>query len=198
MKRISILLTTLMVLGCGGDEDDPTGPTGNELSQTQVDFLADQVLGSAFAGLTAPPTNPSLAASSGLIFLPIDYNASCPVFGRTAVTGSISGSIDDQTGNGALLIDINFTWTDCTYSDPNGNDLTVNGDPFMSLAGNFSFQNFLPATQQTIQIGGGFRWDGAGGSGGCNVNLTFTFATAASSTNTVSGTFCGRSVNRTL
>ncbi len=198
MKRIPLLLTALLVLGCGSDEDDPTGATGDELSQAQVDFIADRVLGEAFAGLAAPPSSPALTAgTSDLVFIPISYNANCETFGRTGISGNISGDIDDN-GSGALLIDINFTWTDCTFPDANGADFVLNGDPFMSLTGTFSFLNGFPATQQTIRIGGAFRWDGAGGSGGCNVNLTFNFATAATSSNTMSGTFCGRSVNRTL
>ncbi len=129
------------------------------------------------------------------ISISYSHTESCPLFGRIGVTGSVSGSIDSETGDGVLWLQVTETLTDCTFSSSN-DDLVINGSPSLTLTGNFSFLQGAPATQQSLTLSGGFRWDfDAGGSGFCALNLTFNLATAGSGTTTVSGTVCGRQVN---
>ncbi len=194
MKKLALCLVVALAVGCGGE--DPTGGgNGDGLTQSQTDFIVDEVTSVVLGGLYGGSASPSLAAGVP-IFVDISYTQNCPLFGRHSLSGNISGSIDDQ-GSGLILISATHTLTDCRY-DVGGETVTVNGDPYLSLTGQFGFLNFAPSIQQTVRIGGGFRWDtGSGGSGSCQFNLTINFDSAVGSAS-ISGTACGRSMNRSI
>jgi hypothetical protein len=202
LNRLPMLLVPAVILamGCGGD--DGTGPEGSNISDAQAQNIAFEVTSASINALNSGTGEPAvslmLAGAGAASAIPIrfDYShtESCPLFGRIGVTGTMSGSIDDQ-GSGALWLQVTETLTDCTFSSNNG-DLVINGDPSLSLTGTFTFLGGSPGTQQSLTLSGGFRWsfDG-GGSGFCAINLTLNLATAGSGTTTVSGTVCGRQVN---
>jgi hypothetical protein len=191
----------VLAVGCGGDEG--TGPDGSGLSDAQAQNIAFEVTSASINALNSgapaePAVSLALAGAGAGSAIPIRYDyshtESCPVFGRIGVTGTMSGSIDEN-GSGALWVQVTETLTDCTFSSNSG-DLVINGNPSLSLTGTFTFLNGSPGTQQTLTLSGGFRWDfDSGGSGFCAINLTLNLATAGSGTTTVSGTVCGRQVN---
>ncbi len=219
LNRLPMLLVPAVILamGCGGD--DGTGPEGSNISDAQAQNIAFEVTSASINALNSGTGEPAvslmlagagaasaipirlslmLAGAGAASAIPIrfDYShtESCPLFGRIGVTGTMSGSIDDQ-GSGALWLQVTETLTDCTFSSNNG-DLVINGDPSLSLTGTFTFLNGSPGTQQSLTLSGGFRWNfDGGGSGFCAINLTLNLATAGSGTTTVSGTVCGRQVN---
>lgn len=188
----SLTALIFVIAACGGD--DATGP-GSTIDDAQASMLASHFVNGAIDGLNAGPSG-SIA-----LFAPVSVNqqyfhrVTCPLFGRTEVSGSLTGSIDDETGDGSLWLQLHLTATDCRF-DTQGGNLTVNGDPYISLTGTFTFLGGTAATQQTLRMGGAVRWDyESGGSGVCTFNLTINLATSGSGTTTVSGTVCGRQVS---
>lgn len=98
--------------------------------------------------------------------------------GYIHVLGSVTGSmnINDQTGSvlgGTMLIGLTETMNDYTFKS-NGETYTINGAPYISLAGTFTLQpgGTTFGTASSMQIGGGFRVTGPSYDETINVNLT--------------------------
>jgi hypothetical protein len=194
--HLSLALVAALAVTAGCGSDDGTGP-GSGISDSQASMLASHFVNAAVGGLNAGPSGDVAMFTPIAVSEQYFHRVSCPLFGRTEVSGSISGSFDSETGSGSLWMQWLLTATDCTFSS-NAGDLVVNGDPYLSLTGTFTFLNGAPATQQTLRLGGALRWDYQnGGSGFCAFNLTINLSTAGSGTTTVSGTVCGRQVNLT-
>jgi len=143
------------------------------------------------------PGSASSLASSGEANVSVPVNVqyssthSCPVGGRAGANGSITGSIDNDTGDGVLWLQIIFTYTDCTFSVGTRN-LTINGNPSLTLTGTFTFLGGQPATQQTLSLSGALSTSIISF---CAISLTMNVVTAGNGTTTVSGTVCGRQVS---
>ena len=207
--QVFMLAMLALVAGCADGGTEP----GSGLSDEQAEAITDEVIAASINAINSGSSAASSAilasimgssdgpAAAAAVPVPISisysHTESCPLFGRIGVTGSVSGSIDSETGDGVLWLQVTETLTDCTFSSSNNDDLVINGSPSLTLTGNFSFLQGAPATQQSLTLSGGFRWDfDAGGSGFCALNLTFNLATAGSGgSTTVSGTVCGRQVN---
>lgn len=165
-------------------------PTGGNAELTDGERMAvaqeiSRAMTTAMLNAFSAPRKEALA----LVYVPISGSVACNGGGRIQVSGSISGSIDDN-GSGALFTDARETVTDCRFG---GN--IFNGDPYFSFAGTFSFLNGAPATQQTLLVGGGFKWlTPTGATGACGVNLTSNLNMVGGYGN-ISGTMCGRFVN---
>ncbi len=197
---IAALLATAIALGCS----DSSGSDGDELSDAELDVFASQLTSftvtaineggsSGSASLVGALDGMNAALATALDPIPINFQyahtQSCPVFGRTGANGSITGSIDSNTGDGVLWLQIVFTYTDCTFSTGQ-RDVEVNGNPSLTLTGNFTFVGGQQGTQQTLTLSGALLIDGVF----CAISLTMNLGTGTGST-TVSGTVCGRSVN---
>jgi hypothetical protein len=126
-----------------------------------------------------------------LINQSISATRTCQSGGRIAVTGSITGGLNDNTGTGVILIDARETITDWSCLSP----LIINGDPYISLTGTFSFINFQPATQQHIGITGGIKW-GTSSAQSCQVSLDTNFN--RDGTGRTTGSVCGHSIDITF
>jgi len=74
--------------------------------------------------------------------------------------------------------------------------LTLNGNPNIAYDGKLNIVNGALSGLQTQTHKGSFKWARTGGSGTCDVDLTSSFD-PATHTVTVSGTFCGHTVNVT-
>ncbi|MCH7717414.1 MAG: hypothetical protein IH876_14880 [Gemmatimonadetes bacterium] len=195
------LLATGLALGCS----DSAGPDNDTLSDGEVSQVSAQVFAVTMAALNSPTTNgspvlasslaSSVEAANGLASVPINFQYSsthsCPVGGRAGANGSLTGSIDNQTGDGVLWLQIVFTYTDCAFS-VGTRSVTINGNPSLTLNGTFTFLGGQPATQQTLSLSGALSTSVIPF---CAISLTFTVVTAGNGTSTVSGTVCGRQVN---
>jgi hypothetical protein len=173
----------VLVSGCS-----MTGPSG--MSQDEVEAFVQQFAGPVSNSMASVAGSASQAdglsrAAAVLVNVPISARTNCTVGGNIQVTGSMTGSIDDQTGSGVLSLEANETITDWQCIG----DYVMNGDPYISLAGTFSFLNGNLNSPAEMDMGGGFKW----GTGGCNINLTFLIY--ADGSGRVSGTVCNRSVN---
>ncbi len=202
LKRtwLSILVVPALALaGCS----DGTGPDG--ISDNDAQLIAFEVVSTSIGALNSGTASGAvqgfegLAASASSVPVALRYNyshtESCPLFGRIGVTGTMSGSIDSQTGSGVLWVQVTETLTDCTFDSKNG-DLVINGSPSITLTGNFTFLGGAAATTQSLTLSGGFRWQfDEGNSTFCALSLTMNISYGGTASTTVSGTVCGHPVN---
>ncbi len=194
-----LVVPALALAGCS----DGTGPDG--ISDSDAQLIASEVVSTSIGALNSGTAAAAVqgfdalaaSASSVPVALRFDYShtESCPLFGRIGVTGTMSGSMDSETGDGVLWIQVTETLTDCTFNSQNG-DLVINGAPSITLTGNFTFLGGVPATTQSLTLSGGFRWQfDEGNSTFCALNLTMNIAYGGTGSTTVSGTVCGHPVN---
>ena len=194
------LLAAGLALGCS----DSSGP-GDALTDSEASQISAQISNVTIAALNSPTTSASRVSASSLasslepanvlVSVPINFQYSsthsCPVGGRAGANGSLTGSIDNDTGDGVLWLQIVFTYTDCAFS-VGTRDVTVNGNPSLTLTGTFSFLGGQPATQQTLRLSGALSTSIISF---CAISLTMNVVTAGNGTTTVSGTVCGRQVS---
>ena len=193
MRRISTsilgltLALTLTVVACG---EDLTGVTsGDELTATEVAAVL-AALGAAFEEAGGGPV---AAPAQAPIDFDENFNVSVPcVTGNLVVSGSISGTIDDQTFATDLATTVTWAPNDCVVSDET-NTFTINGAPQVDLVLNLtSDENGVTVSGSQM---GGFSFESSDGrSGSSALNVTFNSVTDGVGTITsevVSGTICG-------
>lgn len=188
-----LIVMTLMVSACGSDGG--LGDLGIDDTVSSTDMSAAQA--SSFASSvskisTGTVSAPEFAASSDVmkayqINQQISYTLNCTSGGNMKASGSITGSISDN-GTGVILLDIPITISDWSCQTP----LIINGDPYISITGTFSFVNGNPGTQQHITISGGFKSE----TQSCQISLGTDFNTSGGGH--TSGTVCGHSVDITF
>lgn len=185
--------------GCGGSSS--SGGGGDGLTENQAIALSEQISGVAVNAMNSSYANASANADLGAaamkgvvcneagctINIPIDYGQNCTAGGRIAVTGSITGS---TSSNGTGVINMQATETITDWQCITG--YIINGDPYISLVGTFSFINAAPATRQDMTISGGFKW-GTTAEESCQISLSINFGNDGSAT--ISGTVCGYPVS---
>jgi hypothetical protein len=173
--------------------------TANELA---ADMDANSTLGTADVGLGASfSVGVDGSAPSASVSAPIPINNTftatkqCPKGGQVAFAGSIVGSGDRDTHSLTLETNATRTDTNCAFETRDG-VLTLNGNPNIAYEGNLNIVNGAFVGLQTQTHKGSFTWARTGGSGTCDVDLTSSFD-PATHTVTVSGHFCGHTVNVT-
>ncbi len=199
--RLPVVLAAALALslGCGGDDGTGTDD-GGAITQAETDLLATEVINAALEALAngqagTPPSPPrAIGGSQAAVLIYVDYfnRVTCEHGGRMEVSGNLSGSIDNETGSGQAWLQVLITFTDCGMGNAN-NPVVINGNPYLSMTGTFSFLNGAPATQQTLRLGGALSLPGF-----CAFNVTMLYATAATATTSISGTICGRDVGGTF
>lgn len=195
--------------GCGGGSS--TTPQNNNVSAAQAQAISHQFVQTVTQALqSAIPLNssagaearPSLSAAINNIRadqlagctptatgedcnFPLSFTGPCPNGGDIAVSGNIDGTLDNS-GGGSLATQVTLTPMDCAVSN-----LTFNGDPNVSIAGQIAFTSTAPVFPVSLTEAGGISY-GPNPSGSCKINVTYTINSATSCS--VSGTFCGQSV----
>lgn len=187
--------------------DSSTGLSGG-ISQADANQLAadmdavgtvgesDFALGPSFSISVAPGSG---AAAS--VAAPITINNSfsvtkqCPQGGQVAIAGTTVGTGDRVAHNLTLETNATRTDTNCAFETRDG-VLTLNGNPNIAYKGNLNIVNAALVGLQTQTHKGSFTWARTGGSGSCDVDLTSSFD-PATRTVTVTGSFCGHTVNVT-
>jgi hypothetical protein len=188
--------------------DSSTGPSQSAISQADANQLAadlDDVSANAFGGFVVGPSFSVVPApgSTNEISVPIPIDRqftitnACPKGGEVTIAGRTTGTADRATGT--LSIETNATRTDaaCAFETRAGSIITINGNPNIAYHSTFNFVAWKPSGLQTQTHKGSFTWSrSTGGSGTCDVDLTSVFD-PSTHTVTVTGTFCGRTVNVT-
>jgi hypothetical protein len=177
----SLCMIFMLSTSCG--TTNPDNPASNTLTQAEAQAMSRavaQVAMTGFSNINFTFSSPSGAASQstrmpqGLISGHWQGRANCPpTAGYAEGSINISGSISD-TGTGMILID---GWEKLADYQCSTGGIVFNTDVPVSLAGHFSFMNWMPSTGQTFTISGGFRWAQSGTSrtGYCTVMITINF-----------------------
>ena len=126
---------------------------------------------------------------------PINVTRQCPQGGHVVIAGIVIGSGDPTTRSFSLEAAGTRTDTDCAFQTEDG-VLTLNGNPNIDFDAKLNIVSGALSGLQTEITKGSFKWARAGGSGACDVDLTSSFD-PATHTATVTGTFCGRTINVT-
>jgi hypothetical protein len=116
---------------------------------------------------------------------PIAYTGSCPGGGTISVSGDFDLTLNDS-GTGSDSSTLTIMPTNCVVSD-----LTINGDPGVTLATTLGYNNDIFDFPVTMNESGGISY-GPHPSGNCTVNVSLTLQQNSCS---VTGTVCGHSVN---
>ncbi len=188
--------------GSGGGDDDSFD--GEGLSEDQAVAFSEQLAGVAtgamnsgdYAAMEMSAPSDTIEGlksvqcnedgSSCTFNVPIDYGIDCTAGGRIAVTGSLTGGIT----NGSGILQIGATETITDWQCIGG--YIINGDPYISMTGTFSFMNYAPSTQQSMRITGGFKW-GTSAEESCQIYLSIDFDTGGGGN--MVGTVCGYSID---
>lgn len=180
----------LAVVACS----DSTGPNGS-LTPEEINELAVQMgvgLSSDLLGSPAlAPGGARLNAVPAPISASIDFTVRCPRGGNTHISASIDGTIDDATQSATLDVTATQEPDDCGYP-VHGKTVRLSGS--LTANAHVEVQNGLPVGVHTASLVGEFDWrtnDGRRGS--CTVNYSAT-ANYTSKVSTVSGNFCGATV----
>jgi hypothetical protein len=169
MKKIILLLSAavfIMLISCSKEKekDEPT--------------LDDKVLVNEIfkAGMSGYSQGMALKST-----VPINYNVEYYQYGVEGgtihVLGSVTGSItvDDNTGaliTGIVQIGLTEAINDYTFKS-NGGTYTMNGAPYISLAGTFTLQpGGTFGTASSMSIGGGVSVTGPGVDQTINMQIT--------------------------
>lgn len=192
MNRILASLILLAAIGCSSI----TGTGDDGFSQGEAEAIAEQ-FGTAFANgmgsvnpaaSAGPAWSPAVAGPALIpINVQVQHRTNCTAGGHIEVSGNLTGNIDD-TGSGALFLQILETISD--WRCVGGR--VVNGDPYLSAAGTFTFLGGQQSGTASISFGGGFKW-GTTAAESCQLVLTALFR--PDHTGRMSGVVCGRSVN---
>ena len=192
MNRLAGPLPVLLLALAACSSSTDVGDDG--FSQGEAEAFAEQV-GTAFANgmagaapVAAFPASPAgLSPAAVPVNVQLRQRTNCTAGGHIEVSGNMTGSID-QNGSGALFLQVLETITD--WRCVGGR--VINGDPYLSAAGTFTFLNGAQSGTASLSFGGAFKWTGAG-AGSCSLTLTALFH--PDHTGRLSGVVCGRSVN---
>ncbi len=201
LHSAGVLVVTLSVVGCGGGGggggiDD----NGSGMSRAEAEGLAKQLsavsagaaggaqgaVGGGALGAAARSPEPDSAVqctpdySSCTYNIDTSYTNNCTAGGTIHATGNFSGTMS-SSGTGMFQLQITETLTDWQCIP----GYVIEGDPYISLTGTFSYVNGNPGTNQSLTMSGGFKWNG----GSCQIRLTTLLNSSGGWTTT--GSVCG-------
>ena len=209
LKQSSLVCSAALLLAVAACSSDSTGVSANIITQADANQLAGDMdavstlgtsdfgLGASFS-LNVDGSGASAAQATSAPF-PIStqftVTKQCPKGGQVALAGSITGTGDRVAHNLSVEAVATRTDTNCAFDTRDG-VLTLNGNPNIAYDGKLNIVAGVLSGLQTQTHKGSFTWARTGGSGTCDVDLTSSFD-PATHTVTVTGTFCGHTVNVT-
>lgn len=193
----------LAIAACDRSTGLSTDISQADASQLAADMDAVSTLGTADFGLGPSfsvgldGSGASASVSAALITIDNQFTVTkqCPKGGQVVIAGRATGTGDRTTHSLSLETVATRTDTDCAFQARNG-ILTLNGNPNIAYDGKLNIVNGALSGLQTQTHKGSFKWARTGGSGTCDVDLSSSFD-PATHTVTVTGTFCGKTVNVT-
>ena len=192
----------LAIAACSDSTGLSNGISQADANQLAADMDAVSTLGTSDIGLGPSFSiiiDGSGSAASVSAPIPIDnqftVTKQCPKGGQVVIAGRTTGTGDRVTHSLSLETVATRTDTDCALDTRNG-VLTINGNPNIAFDGKLNIVNGALSGLQTATHKGSFKWARTGGSGTCDVDITSSFD-PATHTVTVTGSFCGKTVNVT-
>lgn len=207
LSMATLVSVALVMIGCGSSNS-----MNNNLTQAQAQAVASalstsisQSVAAAFgvarenpghrvARVEEPsPRNSMLTCTmtpTGEVCsatLTSTYN--CAAGGSIAIAGSVSGTLN-SSGTGSIQDQVTATPSNCVVDN-----LTLNGDPSVTVAGSINLNNDAIVWPVTGTETGGVSF-GPHPSGSCQFNVNFSVnVTGTTLTCTTSGTACGHTVS---
>jgi hypothetical protein len=179
--------------GGGGDEGSMTQnealylvgslQSAAEYAQSTGNYTPTASVGADALKTVQCTTTPPISCTFNV---PIDAGINCTAGGRIQVLGSITGSMTDGTG----MLQIGATETISDWQCVTG--FIVNGDPYISLTGTFSFMNYALSTQHQLTLTGGWKW-GTTAAESCQLHLVIDIDDSGAGS--ITGDVCGYEVN---
>jgi hypothetical protein len=209
LKQSSLVCSAALLLAVAACSSDSTGVSANIITQADANQLAGDMdnvstLGTTDLGLGASfnvTVDGSGASTAQATSAPVPINTQfsvtrqCPKGGQVAIAGTITGTGDRVAHNLSVEAVATRTDTNCAFDTRDG-VLTLNGNPNIAYDAKVNIVAGVLSGLQTQTHKGSFTWARTGGSGTCDVDLTSSFD-PATHTVTVTGTFCGHTVNVT-
>ena len=192
----------LAIAACSDSTGLSNAISQEDANQLAADMDAMSALGTNDIGLgpsfsVIVDVGGSTAAATAPI--PIDnqftVTKQCPKGGQVVIDGRTTGTGDRTTHSLSLETVATRTDTNCAFETRHGL-LTINGNPNIAFDGKLNIVNGALSGLQTATHKGSFTWARTGGSGTCDVDLSSSYD-PATHTATVTGTFCGHTVNVT-
>jgi len=209
LKQSSLVCSAALLLAVAACSSDSTGVSASIITQADANQLAGDMdavstLGTTDFGLGASfnlNVDGSGASAAQTASAPVPINTQfsitkqCPKGGQVAIAGTITGTGDRVAHNLTVEAVATRTDTNCAFDTRDG-VLTLNGNPNIAYDAKVNIVAGVLSGLQTQTHKGSFTWARTGGSGTCDVDLTSSFD-PATHTVTVTGTFCGHTVNVT-
>jgi len=209
LRQSSLICSAALLLAVAACSSDSTGVSANIITQADANQLAGDMdavstLGTTDFGLGASfnvNVDGSGASAAQTTSAPFPINTQftvtkqCPKGGQVAIAGSITGTGDRVAHNLSVEAVATRTDTNCAFDTRDG-VLTLNGNPNIAYDGKLNIVAGVLSGLQTQTHKGSFTWARTGGSGTCDVDLASSYD-PATHTVTVTGTFCGHTVNVT-
>jgi len=185
------LLSAATISACGGD---PVGLEGDPLSEAELQAVLT-ALSSAFSSLGAAPA----MASEGPQRVPVpvdqsfDTSVPCAQGGAIAASGSVTGTVDDETFASDARFELTFDPVGCVVNTE-ASSITVDGDPDVVVVMNTLFTDSSISMSGTQR--GGIRYTvDDGRSGACWMDIAFSVTVDQSAPDaaeqSVTGSVCG-------
>jgi hypothetical protein len=203
--EIAVMITILLLAAsCGGGSSS----VNQNMTQAQAQAVSQELVTtmqnalSSLSGVSAHEKRASLSAilrnaraqqssdctvtdTGETCNIPISVSDSCPGGGTIGVSGDFDFTLDNS-GDGSDTASITITPTNCSVDN-----LTLNGNPNVSVATQITFQAAQPNYPITLTESGGITY-GPNPSGNCNVAVTVSVTSQDACT--ITGTICGQSV----
>jgi hypothetical protein len=198
----ALAAVALLTAACS---DGPTATSGDPLTEAEVQEIAQDIfagIGGFLSGDFSAQRSALLPAGlnfSGAAAVPInvtiDESGPCGGDGTASVSGSIQGSVDDETGAGNLEFDITENASDCVIVGAT-HTYTVSGEPSLHLTGDFESDGGTTFSGSFRLLGGLAFFVDDGRQGTCGIDVTVTInATQTTFSGNASGTMCGVSID---
>ena len=200
MRKMSsgfIWLTTAVALTVAACSDDPTGvDSGDPLTSAEVEAVIaafSSAFDSAGVGAQRVATIGLDGAAAAQAAIPINesFNVSIPCeSGSLQVSGSLNGTVDEQTFNMDVTMEVSWDPNGCVVSDGT-TTFTVDGAPQINLV--LDMTSTSDALTMSGTETGGFSFTSSDGrSGSCALDVTYSLVTDnAGISGSATGTICG-------
>jgi hypothetical protein len=203
---VFLAITLVLAASCGG------GSKPQSISAAQAQAVSQEVLTSVQTALNASLSSglsssyrehrslakivqeARSAETSGCVIsangqscdIPVSYTGPCPAGGTISVSGNLDFTLNNS-GDGSDNTTLTITPANCVVSN-----LTLNGNPDVTVASQIGFENDALEYPITFAEGGGVTY-GPKPAGSCALDVTLTVNSATSCT--ISGTACGQTLS---
>lgn len=194
LRVVALSLFAVVATSCG------KSPTKVSDQLTQQESLAvyselSVAIGQALANISYSPSGaPGPAATSVAFSGPITATATCSVGGTVDVSGSYDGTYNTDSTTYTYNYSMTITPSSCEGASQT-TQFTINGDPSLTISGNFHWTGTAYSYTYTEQGGIAFTTSD-GRSGSCQISYTSTVSyDGTTSTVNVTGSVCGTDIS---